>query len=168
MHIHEYEQYWIWGSLVLILGYIATIVYGGLGAGIQMVNARGGTVENPEKPVQSASFREPGTYRNEEGSYSVYVLAQQFAFRPGTGQAIKVPAGNEVTFYLTSPDVIHGFEVVGTNVNVMAIPGQVGQFSVRFDEPGTYGLICHEYCGAGHHLMEGRIKVVPEKKLKVK
>ena len=33
--------------------------------------------------------------------------------------------------------------------------------SYRFDEPGEYLLICHEYCGLGHHMMYGRIIVEP-------
>ncbi len=160
MHVHRYEKIWIWGSILLIVGYIATIVYGGIGAGISMVNDRGGTIEPPDSPLQSERFRQPGTYKTDEGTYRTYVLSQQFAFRPGTGRAIKVPAGKPVTFYLTSKDVIHGFQIVGTNVNVMAIPGQLARFTVQFDEKKTYGLICHEYCGAGHHLMEGRVEVV--------
>lgn len=166
MHIHKYEQIWIWGSLILIVGYIATIVYGGIGAGIGMVNDSGGTITPPDQPLQSENFRQPGTYKNDDGTYSTYVLSQQFAFRPGTGAPIKVPAGKPVTFYMTTKDVLHGFNLVGTNVNVMAIPGQLAQFTVQFDEKKTYGLICHEYCGAGHHLMEGRVKVVSEDEFK--
>jgi cytochrome c oxidase subunit 2 len=73
-----------------------------------------------------------------------------------------VPAGSTVTFHITSSDVIHGFEVAGTNVNTMAIPGQVARVTVQFDETRNYGLICHEYCGAAHHTMEGQLQVVPQ------
>jgi len=43
----------------------------------------------------------------------------------------------------------------------MAVPGQVATVTVEFDEPGEYGLVCNEYCGSGHHTMEGRLEVVP-------
>jgi cytochrome c oxidase subunit 2 len=69
-----------------------------------------------------------------------------------------------VTFHVTSRDVTHGFQVVGTNANTMVVPGQVSTLTVRFEETGTdeYGLLCNEYCGAAHHAMEGRIEVVPQ------
>jgi cytochrome c oxidase subunit 2 len=44
----------------------------------------------------------------------------------------------------------------------MALPGQVAEVTVRFDEPAQYGIVCHEYCGAGHHTMAGQLVVVPE------
>ncbi len=72
-----------------------------------------------------------------------------------------MPAGSTVTFHVTSADVIHGFEVAGTNVNAMVIPGQMTRMTVEFEEPATYGLVCNEYCGAAHHAMEGRLVVVP-------
>ncbi len=33
--------------------------------------------------------------------------------------------------------------------------------TVEFDDPGQYGLVCNEYCGSGHHTMEGSLEVVP-------
>jgi len=45
---------------------------------------------------------------------------------------------------------------------VMAVPGQVAEITVRFDEPAQYGIVCHEYCGAAHHTMAGQLVVVPE------
>jgi len=44
----------------------------------------------------------------------------------------------------------------------MAVPGQVAEITVRFDEPAEYGIVCHEYCGAGHHEMGGSVEVVPK------
>jgi len=73
-----------------------------------------------------------------------------------------VPANSTVTFYVTSADVIHGFEVVGTNANAMVVPGEVSELTVKVEEPQEYGLICNEYCGAGHHVMEGKVNVVSQ------
>jgi cytochrome c oxidase subunit 2 len=49
----------------------------------------------------------------------------------------------------------------------MVIPGQVGEFSVTFDETGSYGIVCHEYCGSGHHTMAGTLEVGPQSQFDV-
>jgi len=92
-------------------------------------------------------------------TYAAYVVARQFTFQP---DPIVVPANSTVTFYVTSADVIHGFEVVGTNANAMVVPGEVSELTVKVEEPQEYGLICNEYCGAGHHVMEGKVNVVSQ------
>jgi cytochrome c oxidase subunit 2 len=166
MEIHKFEKLWLVAALVLIVGFIATVTYGAVGAGIEMVDDEGGTVDaeaiqNNEYGSQP-NFKEPGVYQTGQNEYDVYVVSQQFLFKPGTSSPITLPAGSTVTFYITSADVIHGFEVAGTNVNAMAVPGQVAQITVEFEETGQYGIVCNEYCGAGHHTMEGSIEVVPQ------
>jgi cytochrome c oxidase subunit 2 len=169
MHVHRFEKVWIAAAMVLILGFIATVTYGALGAGVTMVNDDGGTVDLGALADDRTGYDPPGDTWNppggewvpgEEGEhYRVYVLAQQFNFQP---DPIEIPAGTKVTFYVTSPDVIHGFQIVGTNVNAMVIPGQVSKISARFPEAGDYGIICNEYCGAAHHDMAVNMTVVPE------
>jgi len=161
MEIHRFEKLWLAASLVLILGFVATIVYGAVGAGVAMVNDDGGTAD-PSDITASENFREPGVYEAGNGEYAVYVEARQFSFRPGSSQPIEVPADTRVTFYVTSPDVTHGFNVVGTNLNTMVIPGQVARITTVFEEPGTYHIACNEYCGAAHHNMQGQIRVVEQ------
>jgi len=158
MNVHTYEKIWLVASLFLIVGFIATVVYGAAGAGIAMVDASGGTVDSTSLS-ENERFGEPGVERVGDGEYEVTVVARQFMYQP---DPIRVPADSRVTFYVTSADVIHGFQVVGTNVNTMVIPGQVAKITVDFDEPAEYGIICNEYCGQGHHDMEGKLVVVPE------
>ncbi len=164
MHVHRFEKLWFGVSLVLIVGFIATIVYGAAGPGVGMVTDDGGTVDAGAVASgefeQTGNFRSPGVYDAENG-VDVYVVARQYAFQPGSNDPVRVPAGTAVTFHVTSADVIHGFNLAGTNVNSMVIPGQVAQFTVTFDETGEYGLVCHEYCGTGHHTMAGTVEVVP-------
>ena len=162
MHIHRFEKVWLALALLFILGLISSIVYGAVGPGVEMIDAEGGTVD-PQN-LDDSAFADPGVERVGENEYEVYVVAQQFSFDPGSqaNGVIRVPANSRVTFYVTSRDVVHGFEVVGTNLNTMAIPGQVSKMTVEFDDPETYGIVCNEYCGAAHHAMEGRIVVVPE------
>jgi cytochrome c oxidase subunit 2 len=72
-----------------------------------------------------------------------------------------VPKGSVVDFYLTSADVVHGFYIDGTDVNLMAIPNAVNYAQARFDAPGKYQVICHEFCGLSHQDMVGEIEVTP-------
>ena len=83
-------------------------------------------------------------------------VAQAWQFAP---TQIEVPAGSEVTFFITSKDIIHGFKVFDTNVNIMVIPGQISEVTHTFDEPGEFEFYCHEYCGSSHHIMSGVINV---------
>ncbi|MFC3959846.1 cytochrome c oxidase subunit II [Halovivax cerinus] len=158
MRIHTYEKLWLAGSFVLIVGFIVTITYGSVGLGITMIDDEANTV-TPDEIGSDDRFSDPRVEQVGEDEYEVYVVAMTFIFQP---DPIEVPASSEVTFYVTSRDVIHGFEVAGTNINSMAIPGQVAELTVEFDEPGTYGIVCNEYCGPQHHTMEGSLVVTPE------
>jgi len=165
MQVHNFEKIWLGAALLLIVGFIATIAYGTVGAGVQMVDDSGGEID--PAAVQNGNtgtgFDDPGVVKQNDSHYVVYVVAQQFQFSPGTGDnPIRVPADTRVTFRVTSADVVHGFSIVETNINTMVIPGQVSEVTARFDESGTYGLVCHEYCGAAHHEMGGSIEVVPQ------
>jgi cytochrome c oxidase subunit II len=98
-----------------------------------------------------------GTAVQADGSAIVRVLAQQYSFVP---QCIVVPAETRVVFRVTSPDVVHGFLITGTNVNTMVVPGFVAEVRTRFERPGEYLMPCHEYCSVGHEGMWARVKVV--------
>ncbi|MEF8843636.1 MAG: cytochrome c oxidase subunit II [Haloarculaceae archaeon] len=161
MEIHRFEKVWLAAAILLIVGFIATITYGAVGAGVAMVSDSGGTVDSAALN-EHPEFSDPGVRQVGENRYEVYVVAQQFVFEPGTGTPIELPAGSTVTFYVTSADVVHGFNLAGTNLNTMAIPGQVAEVTVEFpEEPKNYAIICHEYCGSGHHEMAGNLRTVP-------
>ncbi|ELY59799.1 cytochrome c oxidase subunit II [Natronococcus amylolyticus DSM 10524] len=158
MNVHTYEKVWLIGAMVLIVGFIVTITYGSVGLGIAMVDDSEETIE-PSELDEDERFADPRVEQVGENEYEAYVVAQTFIFQP---DPIEVPSGSEVTFYVTSPDVIHSFSIVGTNVNTMVIPGEVATMTVEFDEAGEYGVVCNEYCGSGHHTMEGELHVVPD------
>ena len=158
MNIHTYEKAWLAIAMVLIVGFIATITYGAVGPGIAMIDDEGGTID-PDEINDDERFSDPGVTHVGGNEYNVSVVAQAWSYTPGE---ITVPANSTVNFHVTSRDVTHSYTVVGTNVNTMVIPGQVSQMTVEFDEPGEYGILCNEYCGAQHHTMEGKLNVVPE------
>jgi cytochrome c oxidase subunit 2 len=161
MEIHKYEKAWLVGALVLIVFFIATVTYVSAVTGVSMIDDSGGTIDT-DNVTDDDRFSDPRVEQVGEGEYEVYVIAQQFIFRPGTNRPIEVPEDSEVTFYVTSLDVTHGFQIVGTNVNTMVIPGQVSELTVEFDEPGEHGIVCNEYCGTGHQDMAGNIVVHSE------
>ena len=158
MHIHAYEKLWLAASILLILLLIGSVTYGAVGPGVAMVT-------DSEQPIDAQAldeddrFSEPRVEQVGDNEYAAYVVAYQFGFTP---DPIVVPENSTVTFYVTSRDVIHGFEVVGTNANTMVVPGEVSEITVEVDGSKEYGLICNEYCGAGHHVMEGNVNVVSQ------
>src|SRR6266850_1701323 len=84
------------------------------------------------------------------------LTAQIWSFAPNE---IRVPAGSTVHFWATSKDLVHGLLVPRHNVNVMLLPGQISHAQARFNTPGEYPIICHEYCGVAHHTMAGKVIV---------
>ena len=100
-----------------------------------------------------------GTAAEPDGSVTVRMIGQQYSFVPDCAQ---VPVDTPVKFRISSPDVIHGFLLAGTNVNTMVVPGYVAEVRTTFSRPGVYDMPCNEFCGYGHHGMWARVKAVPK------
>lgn len=98
-----------------------------------------------------------GAALESDGSVTVRIVAQQYSFTP---QCVLLPAGTPVTFRVTSADVVHGFLIDRTNVNMMVEPGYVSVYKTRFPRTGEHVMPCHEYCGTGHAGMWARVQVV--------
>lgn len=111
---------------------------------------------DPARVSQTPPFDHPGLHQTGVHTFEAYYVAQVFSFTPAD---LRIAAGSAVTFYVTSPDVVHGFFIEGTDVNMMAIPGWVNTQTHTFEKPGTYLLICNEYCGIGHQDMFAKIEV---------
>jgi len=154
VNVELYERIWMWAAGALIVIFLGAIF---LAAGLHAVHPPS-HVETVDPTALSThpEFANPEVGARPDGSVVVAVVAQMFGFSP---DPIEVPANRPVTFRLTSADVIHGFEVVGTNANAMAIPGYVSQFTLTFAKPGEYIIVCNEYCGTLHHNMVGRLIV---------
>lgn len=89
--------------------------------------------------------------------YEIHYVARMWKFEP---EDVTVPAGSIVDIYLSAADVTHGMILLGTNLNLMAVPGVVNYARVKFDRPRNYQLLCHEFCGAGHDRMAAELHVV--------
>ena len=157
MKVDLYERIWLWAAAALSVAFAGTVVLGAVVEGFQPPSH----VEtiNPTTVFSDARFAHLGV-TSDTTHVTVIAVGMTFTFIPNV---IHVPAHRPVTFRLTSPDVTHGFEIVGTNANSMLIPGYVSQFTTTFDTPGEYLIVCNEYCGMGHHTMSGKL-IVEESK----
>ena len=119
----------------------------------------------PQDLHLSAEFTEAnlGTRVEANGQITARIVATQFAFVP---RCVVLPAETPVTLRLSSPDVIHGILVAGTNVNTMVVPGYVAQVHTVFRKTGDLLMPCHEYCGLGHSEMVATVRVVPKSEFK--
>lgn len=99
-----------------------------------------------------------------EAGGDVFIAAVRFNW---VGTPVKLEAGTEYQFHLSSYDVQHGFSIrpeaaLSKQMNFQILPGYEWVLPMEFDEPGTYHVICNEYCGNGHRTMHGTIEVVDD------
>ncbi|WP_267161142.1 cytochrome C oxidase subunit II [Halovenus salina] len=86
---------------------------------------------------------------------SVYVFPRRFSWG---GLPVVLEAGKEYDIHLSAADVQHGFSVrpeesLSQQINLQVFPGTEWVVPMSFDEPGTYQVICNEFCGQGHASM---------------
>lgn len=90
----------------------------------------------------------------------VHVTALQFGFETSL-DTLKV--GDYAAFHVTGKDVNHGFGLYDDQLNILAqtqaMPGYTNTVYYKFTKPGTYTILCMEYCGMAHHLMKREISV---------
>jgi cytochrome c oxidase subunit II len=75
--------------------------------------------------------------------------------------------GRPVTFRVTGSDVNHGFGLYDPDLKLVAqtqaMPGYTNVLHHVFARPGTYKVLCMEYCGLAHHNMLAEIQVAAAK-----
>jgi cytochrome c oxidase subunit II len=154
MHVHRYERWWMTFGVAMLAIFLGVIVFAAIA---DNMNPPSGMMQvDPTKVSQTPPFDKPGLRQTGPGTYDAYYVAQVFSFSPAS---IAVPVGSKVTFYVTSPDVVHGFFIAHTDINMTIVPGWVNTIAHTFRSKGTYLLICNEYCGAGHQNMFGKVEV---------
>ncbi|MBK9251751.1 MAG: cytochrome C oxidase subunit I [Proteobacteria bacterium] len=74
-----------------------------------------------------------------------------------------VPLGVPVVFHAHTADVTHGFGVMDSTGRLLfqtqAMPGYVNKVQHVFENPGTYRIVCMEFCGVAHHVMQNQFTV---------
>lgn len=151
------EKWWLRIGMLMLVAFLAAV---GVDAVLKASTMSSGmrTIA-PQDVMITPPFNKPGVYRNKSGGYDAVVVAYAFGFLPKAD--LVVPAGKPIRFRVASVDVVHGFQIPGkTNVNLEVLPGHVSEVTQTFDTPGRYLILCHEYCGSGHHFMTGHIRVV--------
>jgi cytochrome c oxidase subunit 2 len=154
MHVDRYERYWMWAATGMLVLFLLAIVATAL-AGSAHPPSHVETID-PELVAVRGEFAAPTIATRADGGRTVSVRSEMYVFRP---EVIRVPVRTPVTFRVTSSDVLHGFQIVGTNVNLTVSPGYVSEVTTTFARPGEYLIVCNEYCGLAHHLMQGRVIV---------
>ena len=96
-----------------------------------------------------------------EGAVKVQVEGRQWLW---TLSQDSVAANDTVVFEVTAGDVNHGLGVYDPNMRLLgqtqAMPGYVNSLQITLSEPGTYKLLCLEFCGTAHHAMMSNFEVV--------
>ena len=155
--IERVERRWAAVAIAVLVLLVVMAVFAGLQQAT-MPQSRVETVD-PRTLHLGGEFIESnlGSALEPDGSVTVRAIGQQYSFTP---QCILVPTDTPITFRVTSADVVHGFLITGTAVNLMLVPGYVASLPARFETPGERYMPCHEFCGMGHEGMWGKIKVL--------
>jgi cytochrome c oxidase subunit 2 len=151
------ERRWATISVLIMAVFVVVAAF----AGIHQATMPQALVEtiSPTRLHLGGEFVETnlGSAVEPDGSVTVRAIGQQYSFTP---QCMIVPTDTLITFRASSPDVIHGFLIEGTNINTMLVPGYVSTISARFDEPGDHLMPCQEFCGVGHEGMWAKVRVI--------
>jgi cytochrome c oxidase subunit 2 len=155
----RYEARWALAMGAFILLLLAMVVFTGVHFA-SMPPSRVETIDATTLDLKGEFVESNlGTYVAPDGKVLVHLLAEQYAFRPS---CLLLPEGVPVTFRMTSADVVHGLDIMGTNVNTMLVPGYVSTFVASIRGVGEHAMPCHEFCGMGHEAMWARIVIVPK------
>jgi len=86
----------------------------------------------------------------------IYLVARMWEWWP----ILELEKGKTYRMHISSMDVLHGFSLQPTNINLQIHPGYDFVVMVTPNESGEFGVVCNEYCGIGHHTMLGKMYVV--------
>ncbi|HEX5128943.1 MAG TPA: hypothetical protein VFV90_04320 [Usitatibacter sp.] len=86
----------------------------------------------------------------------VYLIARLWQWWP----MLELQSGQTYRLHLMSMDWLHGFSLQPENINIQVHPGYEHVLTVTPTAPGTYSIVCNEYCGINHHTMVSRLYVV--------
>lgn len=93
----------------------------------------------------------------------IYVTAKQWMWEfaypagPTSADVLAVPVGQPVKLIMTSRDVIHSFYVPEFRIKQDVVPGRALTTWFEAIAPGTYEVLCTQYCGTRHSLMRAQI-----------
>jgi len=157
--VSRHEKLWVSISIVwalFLFGWM--IVWSAIGDQNQMGPTYRTTTQEFMNKV--SAYQEAGT-RTEQGlrpaGDDVYIASARYTF---VGLPVVLKAGKQYQIHLGSYDVQHGFSVrpedaLSKQISLQLLPGYEWVLPMKFDEPGTYHVVCNEFCGVGHRTMHG-------------
>jgi cytochrome c oxidase subunit 2 len=98
----------------------------------------------------------------EQGGEAVHIKATGYQWFWQLDKST-VQVGQPVVFHVETADVNHGFGIYDESMRLLAqtqaMPGYTNKLAYTFEKPGTYRILCLEYCGAAHHQMQAEFTV---------
>lgn len=104
----------------------------------------------------NGKFIKPYVKQIDSAAYETFVVAKMWDFEP---KKIYIPVNSDLDIYLTSQDIVHGFDIDFKNVKMMALPGCIVKTTVHFDKQGVYKVNCDQFCGDDKQKMQCEIIV---------
>jgi cytochrome c oxidase subunit 2 len=105
--------------------------------------------------VAATGLATAGHYGQGQEVQVVEISAERFSFNPSE---IRVKAGTPLEIRLTSEDTMHGFHILGTDIDLELPKRGRGVATVKFQPTaGRHTFECSRLCGAGHSFMRGVI-----------
>ena len=126
--IHGYEKKVIGISILIAMGHLLILAVAAWLYGLSVPDCLEGI-----KP-----FTEGSLTQKTDRLYELHAVAKMWAFDP---PEVVLPVGTRLDVFLSSQDVTHGFQIIGTNLNLAAVPGSVNYGRVVFGKPGIYPVI---------------------------
>ncbi|MNK91673.1 Cytochrome c oxidase subunit 2 precursor [compost metagenome] len=104
--------------------------------------------------------------RPNAGATEIFVVGKQWMwkFQHPAGRreinTLHVPVGKPVRLIMISQDVIHDVFVPAFRLHHDVLPGRYTRMEFTVSRPGTYPLLCSQYCGTAHASMTGEVIAV--------
>jgi cytochrome c oxidase subunit 2 len=108
---------------------------------------------DPDVTVDVKAFQWQWTFEYPEEGLSYTGVGK-------TGPEMVVPIDETIRIRLEAVDVIHSFYVPTFFYKLDAVPGQLNEFEITIEQPGTYGGQCAEFCGLAHSDMFFTVRAV--------
>lgn len=112
-----------------------------------------------------AAVAETDQFQMPRDAMEIHVVAKQWMWKlehPNGAREINqlhVPVGVPVRLVMTSQDVIHSFYIPAFRLKQDVLPGRYVEAWFEATKPGRYPLLCTEYCGTDHAVMDGSVVV---------
>lgn len=99
-----------------------------------------------------------------QNAYEILVKARKwdwfFTYPNGhVDSDLHVPVNEPVKLIMSSDDVIHSLSIPDFRVKMDCVPGRFTYAWFQGTRPGTYDLLCAEYCGDSHYNMLAKVVV---------